>query len=264
MPMLNERAEYTMASTATAAVAVGTAAASGAAAWASGAAAPLIQLYKPPDYFAVKIDDPDTFRFYKWNDAENDMKCCKPTPGEIVFVENIERRVMKISRTHNVNTTRLGFVYFANGKAYPVYKFEYSPLLRIKKHGNEFTLPPSIFNYNAIKQKMRNLGPWPITSGTWSVPASWSVTGAQQQQQPQPPANTTVKRPNLPPSYVCELLIADAVNKNETCPIIYEPLTRENAVVTSCFHVFSRAAFLEWKKKSAECPACRAICSVTA
>lgn len=204
-----------------------------------------IYTYLPPYYLAVKIDNDNfTFLFYKWDGSNNYLKCCKPTLGEIVFEEAISRRIIQFSNIIRVNTIRLGYVYFANGKKYNVYKFEIDPRLHLKNCHNEFTLSLDKFNYTLIKQKIEALGPWPAT---------FHIV----------PARTVVEGQPLPPTYVSNLLISDAITKNETCPINYDTITKENAVVTSCFHVFSREALTVWRKKSTECPKCRAICSVT-
>ena len=66
------------------------------------------------------------------------------------------------------------------------------------------------------------------------------------------------------PSYVIELIKQDAVKKQDTCPILYESLTMDNSVVTSCFHTFSKTGITEWLKNNNACPKCRQKCTVCA
>ena len=74
----------------------------------------------------------------------------------------------------------------------------------------------------------------------------------QQQQQPQPF-----------PKRIIDTIIRDAIQKEELCPILYEPLQENGCILTSCFHIFSKEGFTEWSKKSSECPTCRQKCSVS-
>lgn len=65
------------------------------------------------------------------------------------------------------------------------------------------------------------------------------------------------------PSFVADLIIADAVAKNIPCPITMEPLTKDSATVTSCYHVFDATALAAWVASGADgappvCPQCRA------
>lgn len=66
------------------------------------------------------------------------------------------------------------------------------------------------------------------------------------------------------PPYVIELIKKDAVKNDETCPILYDPLTMDNSVVTSCFHTFSKTGITEWLKNNSACPKCRQKCTVCA
>lgn len=66
------------------------------------------------------------------------------------------------------------------------------------------------------------------------------------------------------PSYVIELIKQDAVKKQDTCPILYDSLTMDNSVVTSCFHTFSKTGITQWLKNNSACPKCRQKCTVCA
>lgn len=65
------------------------------------------------------------------------------------------------------------------------------------------------------------------------------------------------------PSFVADLIITDAVAKNVQCPITMEPITKESAAVTPCYHVFDATALAAWVASGADgappvCPQCRA------
>ena len=59
------------------------------------------------------------------------------------------------------------------------------------------------------------------------------------------------------PNRIANLIITDAVNKQEMCSITFDALTRENVLITSCFHLFDKTALKEWIKTSKACPLCR-------
>jgi len=58
--------------------------------------------------------------------------------------------------------------------------------------------------------------------------------------------------------------IAESIKRNEVCPINAEPLTHENACITTCGHVFTKSAITEWLSVSSNksCPICRQTCSL--
>ena len=63
-----------------------------------------------------------------------------------------------------------------------------------------------------------------------------------------------------PPAFVITLVKEDAVRKNYECPIMYESISIENSIVTSCYHVFTKEAFVKWQETSNKCPTCRNAC----
>jgi hypothetical protein len=80
-----------------------------------------------------------------------------------------------------------------------------------------------------------------------------------------PPRRVVRRHPEPPtrefdiklPSHIADLIITDAVNKEEMCPITFDALTHENTLITSCFHLFVKTALQEWAKTSTACPLCR-------
>ena len=73
----------------------------------------------------------------------------------------------------------------------------------------------------------------------------------------------TPQRKGLP-AHVAKLILADAISKNEDCPISCEPITLANGSVTSCGHVFCKSSLDDWLSTSASkgaCPVCKQTCS---
>jgi len=64
------------------------------------------------------------------------------------------------------------------------------------------------------------------------------------------------------PAFVTSLLVEDAIKKKQDCPITMEPITKELARVTSCYHVFDRDAITTWLIAHTTCPVCKQTCKV--
>ncbi len=62
------------------------------------------------------------------------------------------------------------------------------------------------------------------------------------------------------PQHVANIVLADAISKNEICPISSEDITKENGSVTSCGHVFCKESIDEWLSIKNECPVCKQAC----
>ena len=65
------------------------------------------------------------------------------------------------------------------------------------------------------------------------------------------------------PTHIANLVLADIISKNEVCPISSETITKENASVTSCGHVFCKESIDTWLSTPAskgECPVCKQVC----
>ena len=60
------------------------------------------------------------------------------------------------------------------------------------------------------------------------------------------------------PKHILKVFIEDAISKNSLCPITMEPLTLENASITSCGHLFDKEALCLSLKTCKKCPMCRA------
>jgi hypothetical protein len=72
-----------------------------------------------------------------------------------------------------------------------------------------------------------------------------------------------VKNIYLPPvsKRVEAIVIKDALEKGETCPITLSPLTNENACcVSPCYHVFDKESITKWISQNNNCPLCKEKC----
>ena len=69
--------------------------------------------------------------------------------------------------------------------------------------------------------------------------------------------------PSLPP-HITKIVLADAIRKNEACPITSEDISETNATVTPCGHVFTTAAITHWltlPSSKGLCPVCKQKCT---
>ena len=112
-----------------------------------------------------------------------------------------------------------------------------------------------------------NQDPYPVIR---SCPRSGSCRRVSQSQAAIPQAampQTTRPQPASIPSlpiHVKNIIIADSISKNESCPISSIDIDRTNASVTSCGHVFTTEAISRWLATSIrkECPICKQKCSI--
>ena len=99
-----------------------------------------------------------------------------------------------------------------------------------------------------------------------TVPTPWLCQGgACPPMAMASPVPTPVASPMASPlpAHVVNLILADAISKNEACSISSEPITRENAKVTPCGHVFQRVSLDRWFATPASkglCPICKQKC----
>ena len=83
---------------------------------------------------------------------------------------------------------------------------------------------------------------------------------------PAPSAPSAPEAPSLLPTrkglpqHVANIVLADAISKNEICPISSEDITKENGSVTYCGHVFCKESIDEWLSIKNECPVCKQSC----
>ena len=99
----------------------------------------------------------------------------------------------------------------------------------------------------------------PVASSV-AMPVATSVALPVASSVALPVASSVVK--SLP-SHISKIVIADAIRKNESCPISCDDITELNATVTPCGHVFTKAAIQSWLSSPASkglCPVCKQSC----
>jgi len=71
------------------------------------------------------------------------------------------------------------------------------------------------------------------------------------------------------PLRIARLILQNAIESKEECPITMEPITFETSAVTTCFHCFDAQALQTWHDThraangSTECPVCKQGCLFT-
>ncbi len=61
------------------------------------------------------------------------------------------------------------------------------------------------------------------------------------------------------PKHIIDAVLDNAEATKKLCPITMEPIQKATAAITSCGHIFQKAALTEWLKTNNTCPECRAI-----
>jgi len=59
------------------------------------------------------------------------------------------------------------------------------------------------------------------------------------------------------PRHLVDQVLEKAETDGQACPITMEPIKKATATVTSCGHIFQKAAIAEWLTTSDTCPECR-------
>ena len=65
------------------------------------------------------------------------------------------------------------------------------------------------------------------------------------------------------PTFVFHAYVTSAIEKNETCPVTLEPLTKENVGCPPCGHLFDKDALKSALESNGKCPTCRALAKVS-
>ena len=75
----------------------------------------------------------------------------------------------------------------------------------------------------------------------------------------------STSRISVYPAHIKQLIIADSIQKNECCSITGDPISQENACITTCGHVFIKDGLTKWLEMPSSnqaCPVCRQKCSL--
>lgn len=70
---------------------------------------------------------------------------------------------------------------------------------------------------------------------------------------PQPPKRYSTTFPQ----HLVNMVLEAAIQKGDTCPISFEPLTKTSARLTPCGHLVSHLAAEHWLSSAHSCPVCR-------
>jgi hypothetical protein len=65
------------------------------------------------------------------------------------------------------------------------------------------------------------------------------------------------------PTFVVNTLLEAAIQEKRECSITMEPITKETAAVTSCYHIFNRDAIAIWLASTTSCPVCKQDCTLS-
>jgi hypothetical protein len=69
---------------------------------------------------------------------------------------------------------------------------------------------------------------------------------------------SAARAPTKIPPFVMELLVKNAMEKNEVCSITLQPFSDLSKLgITSCFHLFDYEAIQTWQEEKDSCPTCR-------
>lgn len=81
-------------------------------------------------------------------------------------------------------------------------------------------------------------------------------------QREQPRRDASAASASIP-AFVCQLLVKNAIEKNEACPITLQPIAQLSSLgITSCFHLFDYESLNRWATLHQKCPSCRAALSI--
>ena len=74
----------------------------------------------------------------------------------------------------------------------------------------------------------------------------------------EPPRRLAAASPPIP-AFVCQLLVKNAIEKHEACPITLQPIAQLSSLgITPCFHLFDFSSIEQWANEHHKCPSCRA------
>lgn len=71
-----------------------------------------------------------------------------------------------------------------------------------------------------------------------------------------PPSPSATLHPTFP-QHLVNMIVEAAIQKGDTCPISFEPLTKTSARLTPCGHLVSHLAAEHWLSSAHSCPVCR-------
>jgi hypothetical protein len=89
-----------------------------------------------------------------------------------------------------------------------------------------------------------------------------AITASMSEPQPSQTHQTHQTHHQRLPQHVIDIVLSAAETNRHICPITMESIRKTTAAVTSCGHVFQKAAIREWLQTHNTCPECRQPCIV--
>jgi hypothetical protein len=90
------------------------------------------------------------------------------------------------------------------------------------------------------------------------MPAPAVAAPPRLSQAPSTTPSTTPSTATPPPKFVSEIMLRDAITREECCPISMTPFKECSSVcITSCFHLFEKESLQAWLRTSHTCPVCK-------
>ena len=217
-------------------------------------------------YVTIRKPRKDTLYFFAWSPTSRSWIPYTPVPDE----EGIKQYRNDYSLAHvglNLNTDRqhrwnlptsthtlVSFEavgkyvrWITNGEMFT------APVLEVRKIPNQTNSVPERLKFPEFEFN-EAINPF-VTTNLWvlreDVPPPLDIPSPQVQRQ---------RRTHTIPKRIAQIILEDAVNKGESCPITMDDISIDNCMITSCFHIFDGPALTTWLTKKAECPVCKAAC----
>jgi hypothetical protein len=246
-----------------------------------------------PKFFAVKRDNGYKFyenKAFKPNDLTLINIVCNLNNIVIITINKyhrIERMNSSVLRKYygglnnDCSWTYAGYEFLLNNKTND--SLFHVPLIMIESssetilpHGSDPFLPtdpvensvsfPSEYELvDLFTSDPYELHTLPVASVVSQPQAARPQAAIPQAARPQPQlAQLVTSSSSSFPIHVKNIIIADSISKKECCPIAGIDIDRTNASVTSCGHVFTTEAIVQWLQMSTkkECPICKQKCSI--
>lgn len=92
------------------------------------------------------------------------------------------------------------------------------------------------------------------------------IPNASIPSQPSPPVAPIpiASAPSTLPQHLINIILEAAIEKESTCPISFDPLTKTSVRLTPCGHLVSHLAVERWLLSAHSCPVCRQELEVSA
>jgi hypothetical protein len=215
-------------------------------------------------YVAIRKPRKDTLYFLKWINDGASWTPYTPIPDEggikmyrndyslahVRLMLNTDRpyRWNQLASTRiNVDFETVGkyLKWTRNGETFT------APLLEVRKLVNTVNTVPAKFKFPEFEIHDAE-NPF-VQTNLWVLRDNGPPPLAMPPQQRQRKSHTIPKR-------VAQIILEDAVNKGEVCPITMDDISIDTSKITSCYHVFDGTALSTWLTRKAECPVCKETC----